>query len=330
MLLSEFSGKRIVITGASGYIGTALMQRLWNTACEIDLVSRRSINAPQPSNGVARIRNTWADLTQSDTWDAILAEADIVFHLSAQTNLYFAEEHPQQDAKMNVEPVRQLIEAARRLKTCRLKVVLASAATIVGNDHDNPVDESFADNPISVYDRHKRECECLLATATAAGNLRGCSLRLSNVYGHGIVSRNANRSILNMMMKRAAKGEALTVYGKGEYLRDFIHIDDVVEAFCDAATSNRTDDGRHFIIASEQGHSVREAFEMIANEASPALGKNVNVTEVPEPTGLHPIERRNFTGNCALFRCTVGWRQTISLREGIRRDLLKFASESDA
>ena len=235
---SAFENKGIVITGASGYIGTALAQRLRNAACDINLVGRRPIDAPQPSNGVARIQNTCADLTQSGAWDAILGDADVVFHLSAQTNLYFAEEHLQQDAQANVEPVRQLIEAARRLKTCRLKVVLASTATIVGNDHENPVDETFADNPISVYDRHKRTCERLLGDAAADGSLHACCLRLSNVYGHGAVSRNANRSILNTMMKRAAKGEALTLYGKGEYQRDFIHIDDVVEAFCSAAASS--------------------------------------------------------------------------------------------
>jgi len=324
MPLPTFEKKRIVITGASGFIGTALAKRLRKLDCEIRLVSRHGHNEPTFGDEVARFRSVCADLTRAGSWEEILSGADFLFHLSAQTNLYYAEEHPQQDELANVLPVRRLVDSAAHLEQSGLRVVLASTTTIVGNEHENPVDETFADNPISNYDRHKRAAEQLLAEAVAGDILRGCSLRLSNVYGYGIASKNSNRGILNSMIKRASRGKPLSVYGKGEHIRDFIHIDDVINAFCLAASSKQTDTGRYFIIASEQGCSLREAFEMISYEAESVLGCNVPVIMIPEPDGLHPIEKRNFVGNSALFRRATGWQARISLRDGIRCDFARF------
>ncbi len=326
MPLSSFEKENIVITGGSGFIGTALLEKLRRVACKITLVGRSPrFDLPQ-SDGMARIQYICADLTKEDAWSEILLHADYLFHLSAQTNLYFAEKHPLQDEKDNITPIRQLAEYAASGECSQLKVVLASTVTIVGNNHKNPVDETFTDNPISVYDRHKQSAEYLLAKSVASGHLRGCSLRLSNVYGYGADSRNENRGILNIMMKRAVKGEALTIYGNGSHVRDFVHISDVTEAFLRAASCKRTDDGRYFIIASEKGHTQREAFEMISREAESILGRKIPVVEIPEPDGLHPIEKRNFVGNCNLFRCATGWRQNTSLRDGIRSDLVKLSA----
>jgi len=314
-----------VITGARGYIGSALAKRLADTGRPLRLVSRVSDAPVAPTEIMPNVEFVRADLRDERAWSDVMAGAGVIIHLSSRTDLRAAEADPAGDERINIEPVRSLIRAAERSGT-RPNVVFASTVTIVGIAHANPVDETTPDRPCSVYDRHKLTCETLLREATANAVLRACSLRLSNVYGYGRVSMNANRGILNSMMKRAANGEPLTVYGDGSYVRDFTHLDDVVEAFCAAAASDDVRDGSHYVIATGKGHTSAEAFDLVAQEALIQNGHRIEISHVPDPADLQPIERRHFVGNSGLFQKLTGWRPQIDLRSGIRDYFVRAAS----
>jgi nucleoside-diphosphate-sugar epimerase len=307
--------KTIVITGARGYIGTALTEKLGCQAYALRLVSR----APRrhqgmPSRGVREY--CAADLRDPQSWAGLLRDADVVVHLASRTGLRAAEADPYHDEDINVRPLRALVEAARAVGKAPA-VIFASAVTIAGVNPQIPVDETAANNPCSVYDRHKLAAETILREATACCAVRACSLRLSNVYGYGGVSINANRGILNVMMERAVAGEPLTLYGDGAYLRDFIHIDDVVEAFSRAILTPAICNGGPYVIASGRGHTLAEAYEMIAEIAVERLSRRVEIVRLPEPADLHPIEKRNFIGDSHEFRARTGWRPRLELRAGI-------------
>ena len=316
--------KQIIITGGRGYIGTALVRRLVHAGYALRFVSRTS-NAPRIEAGRPMgIAYVQADLRDEEAWSDLMADAAAIVHLSSRTDLRAAEADPTGDDNINVEPVRSLIRAAAH-SGVQPNVIFASTVTIVGNRHENPVDERTPDRPCSVYDRHKQACETLLREATARGQLRACSLRLSNVYGYASI--NVNRGILNVMLARATKGEALTLFGEGQYIRDFIHLDDVVDAFCAAVASDRVCDGRHYVIASGHGHALAEVFELVAQEALLQTGQRIEVRRVPEPLDLHPIERRNFVGNSSLFHALTGWQPRIDLRTGIHDYFVRAAAD---
>lgn len=309
----------VIITGARGYIGSALSLRLAAEGRRLILVSRSSDMAPAEADRVQ------ADLRDDKAWSSLIEGATVIVHLSSCTDLRRAESDPAVDENINVEPVRALVRAAEKA-AAPVKVVFASTVTIVGIDHSNPVDERTPDRPCSVYDRHKLACETILRGATARGVLRACSLRLSNVYGYGRSSVNANRGVLNAMMKRAASGESLPIYGDGAYIRDFTHIDDVVAAFKAAIESDDVCDGRHFVIATGDGHSLVEAFGMIADEALAQTGRRPEICHVPEPPDLQPIERRNFVGDSRLFQAATGWRPQFNLKSGIHDFFVRAAA----
>jgi UDP-glucose 4-epimerase len=317
----------IIVTGSRGYIAGAVSRRLAKAGYSLRLVSR-DVDAGNTgsSDNVERVA---ADLLDVRAWTTLLKGAQAVVHLSSRTDLRAAEANPDEDQKLNVEPVRALIEAASQIGR-PVRVILASTTTIVGAIHENPVDESVADNPCSVYDRHKLVCEKLLRQATAQGHLKACSLRLSNVYGRGSASANSNRGILNIMMQRAINGEPVTLFGDGSYIRDFIHIEDVAEAFYASLRVEGICDGSHYLVSSGQGHTLAEAYKLISAQAFAVTGRRAEVWKVAEPPDLHAIERRNFIGNPSLFCRLTGWRPTIGLKQGIERFFADFQKDARA
>lgn len=309
--------RRLVITGGRGYIGSALANRFAAEHRVPQLVSRSSPD--QRIAAIGNIKQLQAELRSDAEWRALLESADAIVHLSWRTDLRAAEANPAEDHRLNVEPIRALIDAARNFGR-PLPVIFASTVTIVGHAAPIPASEQTQDQPCTVYDRHKLECEALLLEATRQGWLRACNLRLANVYGYGsgITSANSNRGTLNAIMRQAARGEALTLYGTGGYVRDFIFIDDVVDAFCRALATEDVLDGRHYVVASGRGHTLAQAFDLVAQEATSRTGCAVEVRRVPEPSDLHPIERRSFVGDSTLFQKLTGWRAQVDLQGGIR------------
>jgi UDP-glucose 4-epimerase len=294
-----------------------LANRLAKERSALQLVSYFS-----PATGVTAsetVKLVRADLRDEENWLGLLQAADAIIHLSWRTDLRAAEANPEGDRRLNVEPVRALIRAARTFGR-PVPVIFASTVTIAGHSPQLPVSEQTPDQPCTVYDRHKLECEQMFREAASEGVLNACSLRLANVYGYGsgVPSTNSNRGILNEIMRRAASGETLTLYGRGAYVRDFIFISDVVDAFCRALASSRALVGGHYIIATGRGYSLAEAFCLVAREALHSTGRTVRIKHVAEPPDLYPIERRSFIGDSTLFEKLTAWRAHTDLQSGIR------------
>jgi len=315
-----------IITGARGYIGSALVKRLASRGHALRLVSRFAV-APDDHAGHTAIEHVQADLRDEQSWFSLLEDADGVVHLSWRSDLRAAEAGPADDRVLNVEPVRALVRAAERRRIA-LPVIFASSTSIAGAVHVNPVSEETPDRPCTVYDRHKLECETMLGEATRRGVIRACSLRLPTVfgYGDGVSSVNDNRGVLNAMIRRAVRGEALTIYGAGEYIRDFVFVGDVVDAFCRALETDRVWSGKHYVIGTGHGHNLADAFTRVAHEAYRVTGRRAQVRHVPEPPDLHPIERSDFVGDASLFQDLTGWRPNVNLEAGIRDYLQRLVA----
>jgi nucleoside-diphosphate-sugar epimerase len=203
-------------------------------------------------------------------------------------------------------------------------VLLAGSVTQAGVTHAIPVNEAHDDRPATTYDRHKLMAEELVKRHVSLGRIRGASLRLANLYGPGPRSSGADRGVLNAMVRRAAAGEPLTIYGHGRFLRDYLHVGDAAAAFVAAAARIDAIDGRHFVVGSGVGCTIAEAFQLVAERAQAKTRHAVKVRHVEPRTPLSDLERRNFVADTTRFTQATGWRACRSLAEGIDETLEAF------
>jgi nucleoside-diphosphate-sugar epimerase len=122
-------------------------------------------------------------------------------------------------------------------------------------------------------------------------------------------------------MKKALSGDALTYLGSGEYLRDFIHVDDVIGAFISAAENVGSLDLTAFNIGTGFGISIKSALALIAREAESLTGRPVKVNQVDFPINSYEIEKRNSISNSSAFRTLTGWIPKVDFETGVRRSL---------
>ncbi|MDP3789943.1 MAG: NAD-dependent epimerase/dehydratase family protein [Candidatus Omnitrophota bacterium] len=314
-IYNYYQGKKILITGGAGYLASVLVALLSDTDCRIIRLDQKK-PAAVPRRKAAEIVDLVGDVSIDKTWEEPLDGIEIVFHFAAQTSVYTANKDTAEDLKRNVMPMVHLLEACRRQK---IKPVILFSGTVTesGMPAYLPVDETHPDNPITVYDLHKLMAENYLKYYCRQGLVRGATLRLANVYGPGPESGSAGRGILNLMVKKALQGENLTLYGTGEYLRDYVYVYDVADAFLKAAASIDKVNGHHFVIGSGKGTTLAEAFNLVAEKAAVKTGKKVRIISVDPPSELSLIENRNFIADNRKFISGTGWKAEYSLTQGI-------------
>jgi nucleoside-diphosphate-sugar epimerase len=318
---SSLSGRKILITGGRGYLAANFIRQLAQSNCEIVRLERAGFAGS--AGGVDGGRIELGELGDPAVWERVLEGVDVVFHFAAQTSIYTAWADPVADLEVNVLSFLRLLETCRR-KSWQPAIFLASSATVVGLAEKYPVEESIREDPVTIYDLHKLAAEKYLKHYVREGMVRGAALRLANVYGPGPTSSSPDRGILNLMMRRAIKGEDLTIYGDGQYVRDYVYVDDVARAFVMAATHADNTNGGVFFIGSGRGQTIREAIELVGQRAAIKTGRSTTVRLVPAPAGLSVIENRSFVADTTRFSAATGWTPRVMLADGIDKTLDVF------
>lgn len=326
--LSAYVGKTVALTGASGYIGSALTARLAAADCRLLRITRDRNRLASAPAGDARIEDHEGVLADPALWQRLLGaeRADIVFHLAGQTSAYVAESDPEADFNANVLPIVRMLRACETLDYLPT-VIAAGAVTQLGMTTKTPSDETAPDDPITIYDLHKLMSERYIKHTARSRRTNGAVLRLANVYGPGGESSSADRGILNRTAHSALAGEPITVYGDGSEIRDYIFIDDAVDAFVLAGANAAAFSGEHFLIGSGVPHSLADGFKKVAAAAEAVSGRKIEVRNVPWPAETLQIEYRHFCANTAKFHGRTGWTAKVSLDEGIRRLVESIAAD---
>ncbi len=305
---------RTWVTGATGQIGSRLCIELARVGHEVTAISSR----PAPSTSLYQ----WVQWDMSrDSFDVRnVLTPDVVFHLAAQTSAYQARQDLPADVTTNLLGFIRLLDALRQTDSSP-HVFLTGAATEVGATSSGIIRDSDPDDPKTFYDVSKVAQNLYLKQCTSEGWVEGTTIRLPNVYGGVGSDALTERGFLNQSIRRALLGEDLRYYSDGEYIRDFLHVDDVVNALMSAMNHRMAVVGQTFLIGTGTGTRIREALAEVARQAEQITGTSVHLVDAIPPVGMYDIERRNVVVDSLRFRDRTRWEPNVSLEEGIRRTI---------
>ena len=321
--------KTIMVAGARGYLGSALLAALQTIPCRVVALSWSSQSYAAASRKDHEVIELKSDLSQPGSWAEPLRSErpDIIFNLAAYEHRRGSPHAPEQDLAVNAATMLDLLETCRRLEL-KPQIVLASSTNLSGCPASLPVNEEFPDQPLTLYSIHKLAAEQYLKYYSSAFGIPGVVLRFANVYGPLAKGQTeiASRVVLNRIMLQALDGGPLQLYRNQHCRRDFVYVADVVRALCAAAVSLTLEDGSHCIIGSEEAWTLGEIVNLIADRVEAISGRRPEI-RLSEQAALEPIEWREFVADCTRMRTRTGWSPRIPLREGIDRTLREFHGE---
>lgn len=305
---------RTVVTGGAGFIGSALVDRLVHDGHEVvvvdDLSTGRLENLADAFTS-GRVRFAEVDVAGPELAGTV-AEAgpEVVYHLAAQIDVRRSVAEPLLDARVNVLGTLQVARAALDAG-CRRLVFASSGGTVYGEPDpgDLPIDERYPPRVTNPYGVSKRAAEDYLDSFADVYGLEPVSLRLGNVYGPRQDPRG-EAGVVAIFCHRLLSDEPVTVFGDGLQTRDYVFVDDVVDAFA-AAGERQGIAGARLNVGTGIASSVLDLYGAL--RAVTGFG--------PEPSFAPPRagELRGIALACGQAERALGWRPRFGLPEGLDR-----------
>lgn len=276
---------KFFITGGAGFIGSALVDYFAKDRHVIVFDELKTNQKPSflKNHNVSIIKG---DIRQKDLHDN-LNDVDLVIHLAAKISVQESISNPQESFSVNVEGTKNLLDAC--IKNDVKKIITASTAAVYGYCKKLPISENDPISPISPYGQSKLEMENLLKSYSQKYDLDSIILRPFNVYGPGQSSEYAG--VISKFIENIKQRKPLVIYGDGSFTRDFIHVDDVVDAFANAILHVKNKRGEIYNIASGHATSIKSVAEMLLEIS----GKKLDIVYKPQKHGDIPHSQANIS-----------------------------------
>jgi UDP-glucose 4-epimerase len=293
---------RAVVTGGAGFIGSHLADALVDIA-EVTVVDDLSngdrSNVPEAADLVR------SDVGDAETLEAALSRADVLFHQAAQISVARSVDAPVQSHETNVDATLQLLELAREHD---VRVVVASSCAVYGHPESVPIPETAPFNPTSPYGLEKLTVDHYTRLYHDLYDVETVVLRYFNVYGPRGTSGDY-AGVIGIFLDQARNGNPLTVHGDGSQTRDFVHVDDVVEANLRAATTDQV--GEAFNI----GTGIETSIGDLAETVRDVTGSDSEIVHIAPRDG--DIDRS--CADTAKARKRLDFEAEVDLHRGLTR-----------
>jgi UDP-glucose 4-epimerase len=302
-------GRRVLVTGGAGFIGTHLVDRLLAGGDEVFVLDNLSRGRRNWVPAGARLYA--ADIREAESVRSVAnhARPDVVVHLAALHFIPDVDDAPELARQVNVEGTRNLLQA---LAFNPPSLVLFASSAAIYPDRTGPIPESCPPDPLDVYGETKAEGERLVTRFAGETGTRCVIAHLFNVIGR----RETNPHVVPELVAQVRRGRARLQLGSLESRRDYTDVTDVAEALALLLQLTVSEDNV-FNIGSGRGVAVSELVQLCGKIVARELTVEV------DPQRLRTRDRRELIANVALLKGVTGWVQTVALEQTLSELLLK-------
>ncbi|MEM3637166.1 MAG: SDR family NAD(P)-dependent oxidoreductase [Conexivisphaerales archaeon] len=305
---------RVLVTGGSGFLGLRLCKKLAESGYEVVILDlkppdRNITSSLLSHNDVSYVQG---DIRDEKTVDDASSECEATVHLAAVANVETCQENPKFAFDVNVEGTRVVLDCARW--NYHKKFIFASSAAVYGEQKRFPISESSRMSPRSIYGVTKAAAELLILSYSFTYSFNSTILRFFNIYGYqpnpsyaGVVAR---------FIQAALRNDNLTIYGTGSQTRDFVYIDDAVNAILRSLDSPKEG---IFNVASGKETSISKLADIIQETA----GRKMRVI-------FKPRRESDITRSLADIRKIskeLGWRPKYTIEQGLKETFQFYSSQ---
>ncbi len=316
-----YRGRRVMITGGLGFIGSNLAHRLAALGADILLVDSLIPDYGGNLHNIEGLEDlvtvNVADVRQASTMNYLVQGRDVIFNLAGQVSHIDSMKDPFTDLEINCRSQLTILEACRHHNPSS-KVVYASTRQIYGRPDHLPVTEQHLVRPTDINGINKAAGEYYHLVYNNVFGVRACALRLTNIYGPRQLLKHNRQGFIGWFIRLAIEDQEIQIFGDGSQVRDFVYVDDAVEAFLLAGATD-TVNGEVFNVGGDEQISHADLVELLIRIAGSGRYRFVDW-----PAEKKAIDIGSFFADASLFKSRTGWSPAVSLADGLARTIAYY------
>ncbi len=313
-----FEGREVLVTGGLGFIGSNLALELVESGARVTI-----LDAMIPGHGgnlfnIEPAKNdvivNYSDIIDEHSMNYIVRGKDFVFHLAGQNDHVLSLTDPYPDIDINIKGSVVLLEACRKFNP-EARLVYTGTRGEYGSVARLPASEDTPINPKGLYELSSLTAQKVFKIYHDNHGIRSVTLRLTNIYGERAQMRHSRFGVANWFIRQAIDGETIKVFGDGKIVRDFVYVQDCVDAVLMSACSEQAY-GEVLNVGDGKPSSFLELATIVTEEAGSGSWELAPFT--PERAAQEPGD---FYSDISKIERTVGWKPGTSLRDGVRQTI---------